>query len=185
MLAPMAIAYIALGSNLGDRESHIGDALARLAAFPGSTLLAVAPLRETEPVDAPLGSRPFLNTAAAIETNLDPPALLRALLQIECDLGRTRSRDGLGRNAPRTIDLDLLLYGDQVIESEELALPHPRMQERPFVLEPLADIAPEALHPLLHKTVRQLLDELPPANARATLDPATSKASIADLPLHS
>jgi 2-amino-4-hydroxy-6-hydroxymethyldihydropteridine diphosphokinase len=130
-------AYVALGSNLGDREAAIRAALAALAAVPGVEVVAVSSLRETDPVGF-LDQPRFLNGAAAVETTLAPAELLRTLLEVERSLGRTREGPPRG---PRTIDLDLLLYGDRVVDEPGLALPHPRLHERRFVLEPLAELA--------------------------------------------
>lgn len=157
MLPAMATAYIALGSNLGKRQTALRAALARIDTLPGTHVVAVATFRETEPVDAPAGSGAFINSAAKIETTLSPLDLLKALLEIESALGRDRSLPGV--NIPRTIDLDLLLYGTETLQIPGLQVPHPRMHLRSFVLEPLAEIAPEAIHPVTGKTIRELLAE--------------------------
>jgi 2-amino-4-hydroxy-6-hydroxymethyldihydropteridine diphosphokinase len=131
-------AYVALGSNLGDRDGTIRAAVATLAAVPGVEVVAVSSLRETDPIGF-LDQPRFLNGAAAVETTLAPGELLRTLLEVERSLGRTRDGPPQG---PRTIDLDLLLYGDRVVDEPGLELPHPRLHERRFVLEPLAELAP-------------------------------------------
>jgi 2-amino-4-hydroxy-6-hydroxymethyldihydropteridine diphosphokinase len=131
-------AYVALGSNLGDREATIRVALDALAAAPGVEVVAVSTLRETDPVGY-LDQPRFLNGAAALDTTLEPDELLRTLLEIERSLGRTRDGPPQG---PRTIDLDLLLYGDRVLSGPALEIPHPRLHERRFVLEPLAELEP-------------------------------------------
>jgi 2-amino-4-hydroxy-6-hydroxymethyldihydropteridine diphosphokinase len=151
-----ATAYIGLGSNLGDRRDLIRRAVEALAAVEGVTVVEQSDLYETEPVGGPPQPK-FLNGAVSVETTLTPRQLMDELLAIERALGRTRTAP----NAPRTIDLDLLLYGDTVIDEEALRVPHPRMQERWFVLKPLADIAPDARHATRNLTVHELLDRLP------------------------
>jgi len=136
-------AYIGLGANLGDREAALHAALAALRANPGIEVVAVSRVRETEPwglAEQP----PFLNAAAALETTLSPRGLMDALLAVERDLGRTRAGPRWG---PRTIDLDLLLFGDEVIDEPGLTVPHPRLAERLFVLEPLNDLDPALVVP--------------------------------------
>jgi 2-amino-4-hydroxy-6-hydroxymethyldihydropteridine diphosphokinase len=128
-------AYIALGSNLGDRAAHLRFALTTLAATPGFFLLRVSRFHETAPVGGPPGQGPYLNAAALLSTTLSPRALLDTLLDIESRAGRTRSVP----NAPRTLDLDLLLYADLAITTPDLQVPHPRMWTRSFVVEPLAE----------------------------------------------
>jgi 2-amino-4-hydroxy-6-hydroxymethyldihydropteridine diphosphokinase len=140
----MARAYVGLGSNLGDREAMLQAALARLAAEPGISVLAVSPFQETEPVGY-LDQPRFLNAAAALETDLSARDLLDRLLSVERGLGRTREGPRFG---PRMIDLDLLLYGDEVIDEPGLTVPHPRLHERRFVLEPLFALDPGLFVPL-------------------------------------
>lgn len=152
------IACIALGSNIGDRASALDAAFARLATLPECVLIARSEPVETEPV-GPVPQGIFLNAAAVIETTLPPRDLLEAILAIESAGGRDRSRTE--RWGPRTIDLDLLLYGDRIIAEPGLMVPHPRMHQRRFVLEPLSAIAPDALHPVLMRTVREMLEDLP------------------------
>ncbi len=151
----MARAYIAIGSNLGDRGGFIELARRELACLPDSNLTAFSRVYETEPIGPP-GQGKYLNAAAALETRLSPSDLLGRLRRIEQLAGRQRRN----RWAARTLDLDLLLYDDRVIQTEELTVPHPQMHERLFVLEPLNEIAPQACHPKLRKTVRELLDGL-------------------------
>lgn len=149
-------AYIALGANLGDREQNLRSALRDLNATPGCQVVCVSRLLENPAVGGPANSPPFLNAAAEVRTTLDPHQLLQRLLQIEKSLGRERRE----KWSPRTIDLDLLLYGDQVITSQDLTLPHPLMHLRRFVLEPLAEIAPTIVHPTMKSTVAELLEGL-------------------------
>ena len=132
----MPRAFIGLGSNLGDRERALRAAVAALRASPGVEAVALSSLRETDPVG--LVDQPrFLNAAAAVDTDLRPRELLDLLLRVELGLGRTR--DG-PRYGPRTIDLDLLLYGHERLQEPGLEVPHPRLHERAFVLEPLAEL---------------------------------------------
>jgi 3-oxoacyl-[acyl-carrier protein] reductase len=152
----MAIAYIALGSNLGDRRSFLDQALQALREQPGIEVVRVSSYHETAPVGGPPGQGLFLNAAAELRTDLPPAELLRVLLDVEKRLGRVRRE----RYGPRTIDLDLLLYGDTILSGSELTLPHPRLHERLFVLRPLAEIAPHAVHPLFGKTIQTLCEEL-------------------------
>jgi 3-oxoacyl-[acyl-carrier protein] reductase len=165
----MIRAYLAFGSNLGDRQKYLDDALRRLRAEPGLTISKVSPYYETAPVGGPSGQNAYLNGVAEAKTHLSPEQLLHTLLSIEKELGRVRSEP----NAPRTIDLDLILYGDLVRSEPDPILPHPRMAERRFVLEPLADLAPNLVHPVFRKSVRELLagleDEAPQVHLRQEL----------------
>jgi 2-amino-4-hydroxy-6-hydroxymethyldihydropteridine diphosphokinase len=131
-------AYVGLGANLGPREVTLLRAADLLAAADGVEVVAVSQLRETEPVGL-VEQPPFLNGAVAIDTSLTPCALLDLLLEIERSLGRVRGE----RWGPRTIDLDLLAYGDERVDEEGLHVPHPRLHERRFALEPLAELDPE------------------------------------------
>lgn len=149
---------VALGSNLGDRAAHLERAVSELAAHPRVTLTAVSPWIETEPIGGPPGQGAYLNGALLLETDLGPDELLDLLLELERRAGRERT-PGL-RDAPRTLDLDLLLYGQREIELRHLEVPHPRLEERLFVLEPLAHIAPDLVLPRSGRTVRERLDEL-------------------------
>jgi 2-amino-4-hydroxy-6-hydroxymethyldihydropteridine diphosphokinase len=138
----MATAFVGIGSNLGDRETHLRAALEALATEDGIDIVAVSRLRETEPV-GPVEQGPFLNGAVQVTTELLPCELLARLLNIEERLGRVRGE----RFGPRTIDLDLLVYGDQIVDEPGLRLPHPRLHERRFALEPLAELAPALVVP--------------------------------------
>ena len=149
-----AIAYIALGSNLGDREKNLKTAFA-LMQERGIRIRRVSSFYRTAPygvTDQP----DFLNAACEAEWDGDPESLLHTLLRIELDMGRERKRHWGERN----IDLDLILFGDAVIHSRDLTLPHPDMANRSFVLEPLAEIAPRAVHPFLHRTIGELWEAL-------------------------
>jgi len=152
----MPTAFVGIGSNLGEPERQIGAALEQLAAEDGVELVAVSTLRETEPVGY-LYQPNFLNGAAQLETELPPRALLERLLAIEAELGRVRAEGP--RFGPRTIDLDLLVYGDETIDEPGLTVPHPRLAERRFALEPLAELAPGLEIPGLGP-VQALLAEL-------------------------
>lgn len=149
-------AYIGLGSNLGDRRSSIEAAVERLRATEGIEEVLLSSLYETEPVGGPSGQGPYLNAAGRVRTMLRPHELLAVLLRIERELGRKRRE----RWGPRTIDLDLLLYEDQILDTPSLTLPHPRMHEREFVLGPLAEIAPDAMHPTMRLTIAEMLRRL-------------------------
>jgi len=145
---------VSLGSNLGDRRAHLGWALTRL----GDLLSSVRASRiiETDAVDVPAPQPPYLNAAVVGETALAPADLLGRLLEIEQERGRERRTP----RAARTLDLDLVLYGDRVIETPGLVVPHPRFRDRAFVLEPLAEIAPDVVDPVSGLTMRQLRDRL-------------------------
>ncbi len=139
----MPRAYIGLGANLGEREAALGAAVAALAATDGIEVVAVSTFRETDPVGY-LDQPRFLNGAAAVDTTLSPRELLDALLSVERSLGRTREGQRFG---PRTIDLDLLLYGDESLDEPGLTVPHPRLHERAFALDPLAELDPGLVVP--------------------------------------
>ena len=153
----MAIVYLGLGSNLGDRQGFLDRALGFLRAHEAIQVLKVSSVIETQPQGVP--PQPlFLNAAAEIKTDLLPLELLSQLKIIERRLGRRAQSDSL---SPRPIDLDILFYGDGVIfGGKSLTIPHPRLSERRFVLEPLAEIAPDFVHPKLKKSVRELLQNL-------------------------
>lgn len=147
----MKTVYLSLGSNLGDREATLRRALDALAAA-GVALRHVSSIYETEPRDL-LDQPWFLNLVAECETDLFPRQLLTRTQRVEQDLGRQR----VIAKGPRTIDIDILLFGNSVVRTEGLTIPHPRLDERRFVLEPLAELAPDLRHPVSRRTVRELL----------------------------
>jgi 2-amino-4-hydroxy-6-hydroxymethyldihydropteridine diphosphokinase len=148
------VAYLSLGSNLGNREQNLRGAIRQASAF--GRLVAVSSFYQTEPVE--FTDQPwFLNCVIALETATQPAQLMAELLRIEHEMGRQR----VLKKGPRSIDIDILLFGDDVVNTPELTIPHPEMGRRRFVLQPLAEIAPELLHPVSQKTVTQILAELP------------------------
>jgi 2-amino-4-hydroxy-6-hydroxymethyldihydropteridine diphosphokinase len=165
-MKPRAVlATIALGSNLGDRAGQLDRALERLGALPGTRLVARSRWHETEPMGGPAGQPRFLNGVVRLETDLGPRELLAALQRIELEAGRRRELEP--RHGPRPLDLDLLGYADLRLDEPALQLPHPRMEERLFVLEPLAEIAPDERLPGCGKSVRERVRELRSTGAGA------------------
>ena len=149
------IVYLSLGSNLGDRAANLQTAVLQLAGL--GKAVAVSSFYETEPVE--MTAQPwFLNCAVKLDTEKMPRQLIAGILAIEQSMGRQRKQ----KKGPRIIDIDILLFGTSIIEIPPLTVPHPKMHERRFVLEPLGEIAPDARHPVFRRTVRELRDALPP-----------------------
>jgi 2-amino-4-hydroxy-6-hydroxymethyldihydropteridine diphosphokinase len=151
--------YLSLGSNLGDREANLEQAIVELGKL--GTLLKRSAFYETEPME--IADQPwFLNMAVELETELMPKQFIAAVLDIERGMGRKRTK----KKGPRTIDIDVLLFGRSIVEMQGLTVPHPAMHQRRFVLEPMAEIAPEVRHPVFKKTMRELRDALPPGSGQ-------------------
>lgn len=152
------IVYLSLGSNVGDREANLHSAIERLHGL--GEVMAVSSFYETEPVE--FTDQPwFLNCVVKLSTEKMPKQLLAGILDVEQQMGRQRTQ----KKGPRTIDIDILLFGSSIIETEGLTVPHPALHQRRFVLEPLAEIAPDVRHPALKRTIRELYEALPPGQA--------------------
>ena len=160
------VVYLSLGSNVGDRTANLRAAIAELRTL--GEVVEVSSFYETEPVE--FTNQPwFLNCAVKLDTQKMPKQLLSALLQIERQHGRNRAKER--SKGPRTIDLDILLFGGSVIKTRDLTVPHPAMHQRRFVLEPLAEIGSEVRHPVFKRTIRELLNALPPGQTVKKLAP--------------
>jgi len=152
------VVYLSMGSNLGDRAVHVRSAIERLRAF--GKVAAVSSFYETEPIEV-VAQPWFLNCVVELDTEKTPEQLLAGILNLEREMGRERKQN----KGPRLIDVDILLFGDSIIASPGLTVPHPAMHQRRFVLEPLAEIAPEVRHPVFQRTVRELRQQLPAGQA--------------------
>lgn len=155
--------YLSLGSNIGDRAENLNAAIDRLRSV--GEIVQVSSFYETEPVEFAAQAW-FLNCVIALDTEKTPQELLASILDIEQQMGRRRAQ----KKGPRVIDIDILLFGNLIVDEPGLTIPHPAMHERRFVLEPLAEIAPDVRHPALDRTIQELRDALPPGQ---TVKPAT------------
>jgi 2-amino-4-hydroxy-6-hydroxymethyldihydropteridine diphosphokinase len=150
--------YLSLGSNLGNRGVNLENAISKLNQL--GNVVAVSSFYETEPVE--VTAQPwFLNCAIKLDTEKMPKQLLKGILDVEQEMGRKRTQN----KGPRNIDIDILLFGNSIVEAKGLTVPHPALHERRFVLEPLAEIAPEVRHPVFKKTIREMRDALPAGQA--------------------
>jgi len=155
-IGTMPKVFIGVGANLGDREKTIQRAHALLGSLRGIRFVQCSGVIETDPVGGPAGQERYLNAVWQIQSDLSPRELLGKLLGFEMELGRKRNE----KDGPRTIDLDILFYDQEIHNDRELIVPHPRLHERAFVLEPLAELAPDLVHPMLNKTIKELLSKL-------------------------
>jgi len=176
IIITLSAVYLGLGSNLGDKQTYINTALALLTERVG-VILALSGFYETEPwgYESP---ETYQNVAVAIQTDLEPAALLLTTQAIERDIGRNHKTTN-GKYRDRVIDIDILLYDDLILQTQTLTIPHPLMHQRPFVLQPLNEIAPHIIHPILHKTIAELLPI--PVIARGSLSKSNRSLVIASL----
>lgn len=156
----MAMVYLGLGSNMGDRQARLAAAVRGLNALPKTKVIRIGGVYETAPVGGPAEQGDYLNSACQIETGLTPRELLAEIHALEEHIGRDRSEDGYVMWGPRVIDIDILLWDGVTVSDPDLFIPHPRLAIRAFALLPLADIAPDTVHPFEGLTVRQLLERI-------------------------
>ena len=155
----MALVFLGLGSNLGDRLANLKAARQGLADLPDTVLLKDAGIFETVPVGGPSGQDTFYNSASVVDTSLEPPEMLKEIQAVERRVGRRRETEGV-RWGPRIIDIDILLWDDQVMDYPDLVVPHPRLPQRGFALAPLAELDRDLLHPVLELTIKELLERI-------------------------
>ena len=167
MSRDLSTAYVALGSNRGDRDEHLAFAVRALDELPNTRVVECSPVYETEPV-GPGEQGPYLNAVVSLETSLPPRRLLEGMLAMEVRAGRDRSAE-IQRWGPRALDLDLLLFDDDELDEPDFVVPHPRLAERSFVLAPLADLAPDLVHPQRGSSVAELLVRLSPETSAGGL----------------
>jgi 2-amino-4-hydroxy-6-hydroxymethyldihydropteridine diphosphokinase len=151
--------FLGLGSNVGDRLASLESALVKIAELPDCRLLRTSGFYETRPIGGPSGQANYLNAVCQIRARFSPPELLAATQRVERELGRRREEEP-ERWGPRRIDIDILLWGESVLDRPELVIPHPRLAERAFVLAPLAELAPDAMHPTTGLRMRELLERM-------------------------
>lgn len=158
----MALVYVGLGSNLGDRAANIREARQRLAELPGTVLIKNAALYETRPVGGPAGQGDFLNSASLLNTSLEPAEFLAAAQEVERAAGRSRQNEI--RWGPRVIDIDILFWDDIILVEKDLVIPHPRVALRAFALLPMADLNRDLVHPVLELTINELVERVDAEN---------------------
>ncbi|MCL2304551.1 MAG: 2-amino-4-hydroxy-6-hydroxymethyldihydropteridine diphosphokinase [Planctomycetaceae bacterium] len=178
-MPPFSAVLLAFGANLGDPRSQISDAWNRVAQIPGVRGERLSSFYVTEPVGGPQGQPDFLNCAGLVHTELSPERFLDEIQSIETAMGRVRTEHW----GPRIIDIDILLFGDCVIQTDRLTIPHPRMHERSFVLDPATEIAPEMIHPIFKKSVQQMRNAFRSCSSCTTQREQVQRGSAAKGPI--